>query len=79
MKVVVAITSEQLDRDDLHLLLQAIRDCEQGHFKDKEIFVGVDVPDLTMDEMGEIVKGINPPYNYGPFIFKYKGDKSERD
>lgn len=72
MRVVVQVKSEQLNKDDLRLLLQVIRDCEQKNFKDKEIFVGAEAPDLTVDEMGEILKSIEPPYTYGPIIFKYK-------
>lgn len=71
MKVNVQVKSEQLTKEDLRLLLQAIRDCEQKNFKDKEIFIGVEVPDLTVDEMGEIIKSIKPPYNYGPVIFNH--------
>lgn len=76
MKTVFQIKSEELNRDDVRLLLQAIRDCEQKNFKDKKIFVGVEVPDLTVDEMGEILKNINPPYDYGPILYRFK-DKQE--
>jgi hypothetical protein len=79
VRFVVTIKSEQLNKDDLRLLLQSIRDCEQKHFKDKEIFVGAEAPDLTTEKMTEIVKSIDPPYNYGPVVFKYRGEESERD
>lgn len=75
MKVNVQVKSEQLTKEDLRLLLQAIRDCEQKNFKDKEIFIGVEAPDLTIDEMSEILKGITPPYNCGPVIFKYVDER----
>lgn len=78
MKVNVQVKSEQLKKEDLRLLLQAIRDCEQKNFKDKEIFIGAEVPDLTADEMGEILKSIKPPFTYGPVIFKYV-EPSERE
>ena len=71
MKVNVQVKSEQLTKEDLRLLLQAIRDCEQKNFKDKEIFIGAEAPELTSDEMGEILKSIKPPFTYGPVIFKY--------
>lgn len=71
MKVNVQVKSEQLNKEDLRFLLQAIRDCEQKNFKDKEIFIGAEAPDLTTDEMGEILKSIIPPFTYGPVIFKY--------
>lgn len=71
MKVNVQVKSEQLTKEDLHQLLQAIRDCEQKNFKDKEIFIGAEAPELTSDEMGEILKSIKPPFTYGPVIFKY--------
>jgi len=71
MKITVQIKSEQLNKEDLRVLLQAIRDCEQKNFKDKEIFIGVEAPDLTTDEMTEILVSIKPPFAYGPVIFKY--------
>ncbi len=71
MKVNLQVKSTQLTKEDLRLLLQAIRDCEQKNFKDKEIFVGAEAPELTADEMAEIVKSIKPPFNYGPVIFKH--------
>lgn len=70
MKVNVQVKSEQLTKEDLRLLLQAIRDCEQKNFKNKEIFIGAEAPNLTIDEMSEILKSITPPFNCGPIIFK---------
>ena len=81
MKITITIKSNQLSKEDLHLLLQAIRDCEQQYFKDKEIFVSAEAPELTTDEMGNILKNIRPPYAYGPVVFKYinkKGDTLEQ-
>jgi len=71
MKVNVQVKSEQLTKDDLLLLLQAVRDCEQQNFKEKEIFISAEAPDLTTDEMGEILERIKPPFTYGPVIFKH--------
>lgn len=70
MKVILQVKSEQLNKDDLRLLLQAVRDCEQKNFKDKEIFIRAEAPELTGAEMLEILTSIKPPYNYGPVIFK---------
>jgi len=70
--VKVTIQSEKLSKDDLQALLQSIRDCEQKLFKDKEIYISAEAPELTTDEMGEILKKIRPPFTYGPVIFKYK-------
>ena len=68
MRVKVTIQSDELSRDDLQALLQAIRDCEQRFFKDKQIWVRVDAPDLSSAEMTEVLTSINPPYEYGPVI-----------
>lgn len=70
MKVKVSLTSDQLDKEDLRALLQAIRACEMATFPDKEISIMVEAPDLSMDEMGEILRSIKPPYKRGPFTFK---------
>jgi hypothetical protein len=74
MKVFVQVKSRELNKDDLILLLQTIRDCEQKNFKHKEISIAVEAPDLSVDEMGEILKSIHPPFTYGPVIFKFKDD-----
>ena len=71
MKVNLSVKSDQLDKEDLRALLQAIRDCEMATFPDKEIYVSVEAPELSTDEMTEILTSIKPPYNYGPVIFKY--------
>jgi hypothetical protein len=73
MKII--IKSEQFNKDNLRLLLQAIRDCEQKNFEDKEIFITVDAPSLGIDEIGDILKSVRPPYNYGPIIYKVREDK----
>ena len=72
MKVKVTIQSKELSKDDLQALLQSIRDYEQRFFKDKEIYISAEAPELTCDEMGEILRKIRPPFTYGPVIFKYK-------
>lgn len=70
MKVKVTIQSQQLSKEELQLLIQAIRDCEQKSFPDKEIFIWVDVPELTSAEASEILASIKPPYTGGGAIFR---------
>lgn len=71
MKVIFSIKSDQLNKEDIRALLQAIRDCEMANFPDKEIYVSAEVPELSSDDMTDILTSIKPPYNYGPVIFKY--------
>ena len=70
MKVELSLTSDQLDKDDIRALLQAIRSCEMAPFPKKEISIKVEAPDCSMDDMGEILRSIKPPYGRGPFSFK---------
>jgi len=76
MKVNVSIKSDQLTKEDLRALLQAIRDCEMTTFPNKEIYVSAEVPELSEGDTLEILTSIKPPYNYGPVIFRYI-DKEE--
>ena len=48
-------------------LIQSIRDCEQRSFPDKEIFIWVEVPELSVAEAEEILASIKPAYT-GPRI-----------
>ena len=75
MKVNVSVKSDQLSKEDVRALLQAIRDCEMATFPDKEIHVSAEAPELSTDEMTEILTSIRPPYNYGPVIFKYSEEE----
>jgi hypothetical protein len=68
MRVKVTIQSDELSRDDLQALLLAVRDCEQRFFKEKQIWVQVDAPDLSSTEMTEVLTSISPQYEYGPVI-----------
>ena len=63
MKVKVTLQSQQLSKEELRLLIQAIRDCEQKSFPDKEIYIWIDAPELTTAEATEILTSIEPPYN----------------
>lgn len=67
MEVKITITSKQLSKEELRLLIQAVRDCEQKSFPDKEICIWINAPDLTKEEMTEILNSIKPTYKYGPF------------
>ena len=68
MKVNVVIYSEDLTREDIQLLVQSIRDCEQKLFPQKEIGIFLFVPELTTEEGITIMTGIKPPFKFGPFV-----------
>jgi hypothetical protein len=72
MKIAIHLHSDQLNKDDVRALLQAIRLCEKATFPDKEIRILVEVPELTVAETKEIMMSIKPPYKYGLEIFKYQ-------
>jgi len=61
--VKIIIRSKQLSKEELRLLIQAIRDCEQQSFLDKEIFIWIDAPELTTAEATEFLTSMEPPYN----------------
>ena len=69
MKVNISIRSDQLSIEDLRALLQAVRDCEQATFPDKQVHVFIEVPELDMAECTEILMSTKPPFKYGPVIF----------
>ena len=48
MKVIIQVKSEQLNEEDLRLLLQAIQDCHEKNFQNKEISIDVEAPNLPM-------------------------------
>ena len=70
LKVKLTFESQQLSKEELRLLIQAIRDCEQTSFPDKEIFIWIEVPELSNAECNEILASIKPPYRHGPVTFK---------
>ncbi len=72
MEVKITIQSKQLSKEELLLLIQAIRDCEQKSFPDKEIFIWVDAPELIREEMTQILTSIKPPFEHGPFRIDLK-------
>lgn len=68
MNIKVSVESKQLDKEELRLLIQSIRTCEQTSFPEKEISLWIEVPELTQAECEEIMVSIKPPYKYGPVI-----------
>jgi hypothetical protein len=72
MRSTVTVSSQQLDKEDIRVLLQAIRDCEQIHFPKKEIFILADVPEFKEEDLRDILTSIKPPLA-GPRIFKFEG------
>jgi len=68
MKTTIPLQSDQLNKEDVRALLQAIRLCEMATFPDKEIYVRIEVPELSVGDMTEIVKSIKPPFKWGPKI-----------
>lgn len=69
MRVKVTIQSQQLSKEELQLLIQAVRDCEQRSFPEKEIRIWIEVPELTVEECAEILDSIKPPYKYGTTLW----------
>jgi hypothetical protein len=68
MRTNILLWSNELTKEDLRLLLQAIRDCEQSNFNQKFIGIFVSVDELTTAECEEIVASIKPPFKYGPRV-----------
>lgn len=75
MLTAVVVRSEELDKDDVRTLLQAIRDCEIANFKEKVITITVHVPELSSEESTEILTSIKPPYEIGPFTFSMEKEE----
>ena len=69
MKIKLSLESQQLTKEELRLLIQSIRDCEQKSFPDKEIAIWIEAPELSASECKQILASIKPPYKYkyGPF------------
>ncbi len=73
MKISVFICGEDFTREDLRLLLQGIRDQEQKFSQDKEMFMAVSAPELTAQEMVEILSSLKPPFKQGPIVLGKEG------
>lgn len=78
MQIKLTIQSKELSKEELRLLIQSIRDCEQKSFPEKAIFIWIEAPDLTPSEINEIFLSIKPAYNHGPTqLFFRKKRKTE--
>ena len=73
MEVTVTIQSKELSKEELQALIQSIRDCEQRSFPDREIYIWIEVPQLTKAECEEILASIKPAYKYGPISVELRG------
>lgn len=73
MKSTFILESDELDKEDLRALLQAVRDCEMANFPKKIIHITMYVPELSVDETNDILTSIKPPYGVGPMVFAFKG------
>ena len=62
MKSNIVIYSEQLVKEDIQILLQAIRDCEQKYFKNKEVGIAVFAPALSKGQCQELISNIAPSF-----------------
>ena len=74
MQFKLTLQSQQLTKEEVQLLIQSIRDCEQESFPDKEISIWVEVPELSTSECQEILTSIKPHFKYGPLITDIKGE-----
>ena len=70
MKVNIVIYSEELAREDIRVLLQAIRDCEQRYFQNKEMGIAIFAPALSKEQCQELIAGIEPGF---PHIQAFTG------
>jgi len=77
MKMNVVVYSEELNKGDVRLLLQSIRDCEQSSFPDKTIVVAVFVPEMSTQDITEILSQIKPPFKQGPVVLVEINDRSD--
>lgn len=75
MKVTISIKSEQLNVEDLHALLQAIRTCEVSTFPQKLIGISVIAPDMSSRAMEMLLKSIDPPYEIGPVVIPFNSEE----
>jgi len=64
----LSVTSDQLNKEDVRALLQAIRDCENVNFPDKEIFISCEVPEMNVEDLRNILDSIRPPFDFRSLI-----------
>lgn len=70
MKSNIVIYSEQLAEKDIQILLQAIRNCEQKYFLNKEVGIAIFVPALSKEQCQELISSIEPGF---PHIQAFTG------
>ena len=75
METTICIQSKDMAKEELRLLVQSIRDCEQKSFPEKEIFILIYAPDLNTTEVSEMLGKIHPGYEDGPVHLHYKPQK----
>ena len=75
METTICIQSKNLAKEELRLLVQSIRDCEQKSFPEKEIFILIYAPGLNATEVSEMLGKIHPGYGDGPVHLYYKPQK----
>ena len=66
MNIKLTIQSQHLAKEELQLLIQSIRDCQQKSFSDKEMLISIEAPELSVSETKEILASIKPSYTQGP-------------
>jgi len=72
MEVSLSVKSVQLDKEDVRALLQAIRDCEEATFPDKEIFISCVVPEMNVEDLTNILASIRPPFAFRSMLKRTK-------
>jgi len=70
VKVKLSVRSDQLDKEDVRALLQAIRDCERETFPYKEIYVSCEVPEMNRGDLKNILDSIRPPFEFRSLIVR---------
>ena len=70
MKCAFTLRSNELNKEDLRALLQAVRDCEMANFPKKAISIVINVPELKTKDCKDVLKSIKPPYEVGPVVMK---------
>ena len=71
----VVVYSEELNKEDVQMLLQSIR--ERNSFPDKTIVVAVFVPELSTQDVTEILSQMKPPFKQGPVVLAGINDSSK--
>ena len=65
MDAKIIINCPDVSKEEVRLMLQAVRDCEQQHLLDKRLFVWIDTrPELTMEESKDLLASIRPPWSF---------------